>query len=134
MAVAMAWPWHDHGHGMATAMAMSLGPTSLYADKPSPKNDPFFGTLKKNRSVRTIKVAVVSRRDLSFSTLSQRKPFTKNTQILGVATTAATAAAEEFPVPARPHPITQGYHIPFGSRPSLRRDGFDVFLQTEFTL
>ena len=28
---------------MATAMAMSLGPTSLYADKPSPKNDPLFG-------------------------------------------------------------------------------------------
>ena len=46
---------------MTMAMAMSLGPTSLYADKPSPKNDPFFGTLKKNRSVRTIKMAVVSR-------------------------------------------------------------------------
>ena len=27
---------------MATAMAMSLGPTSLYPDKPSPKNEPFF--------------------------------------------------------------------------------------------
>ena len=66
MAMAMA---------MATAMAMSLGPTSLYPDKPSPKNDPFFGTSKKNRSVRTIKMAVVSRRDLSFSTLSRRKPF-----------------------------------------------------------
>ena len=62
---------------MTMAMAMSLGPTSLYADKPSPKNDPFFGTFKKNRSVRTIKMAVVSRRDLSFSTLSRRKPFTK---------------------------------------------------------
>ena len=32
----------------------------------------------------------------------------------------AATAAEEFPVPARPHPITQGYHILFGSRPSLR--------------
>ena len=31
-----------------------------------------------------------------------------------------THSAEEFPVPARPHPITQGYHIPFGSSPSLR--------------
>ena len=29
----------------------------------------------------------------------------------------AAAATEEFPVPARPHPITQGYHIPFGSSP-----------------
>ena len=63
---------------MAMTMAMSLGPTLLYADKPSPKNDPFFGTFKKNRSVRTIKMAVVSRRDLSFSILSRRKPFTKN--------------------------------------------------------
>ena len=27
---------------MTMAMAMSLGPTSLYADKPSPKNDPIF--------------------------------------------------------------------------------------------
>ena len=27
---------------MTMAMAMSLGPTSLYADKPSPKSDPFF--------------------------------------------------------------------------------------------
>ena len=42
-------------------MAMSLGPTSLYADKPSPKNDPFFGASKKMRSVRTIRMAVVSR-------------------------------------------------------------------------
>ena len=49
-----------------TAMAMSLGPTSLYPDKPSPKSDPFFGTSKKMRSLRTIKMAVVSRRDLSF--------------------------------------------------------------------
>ena len=32
-----------------------------------------------------------------------------------------TVPGEEFPVPARPHPITQGYHIiPFGSSPSLR--------------
>ena len=60
---------------MTMAMAMSLGPTSLYADKPSPKNDPFFGTLKKNRNVRTIRMAVVSRRDLSYSTLSRRNPF-----------------------------------------------------------
>ena len=58
-------------------LAISMGPTSLYPDKPSPKSDPFFGTLKKNRSVRTIKMAVVSRRDLSFSILSRRKPFTK---------------------------------------------------------
>ena len=62
---------------MAMTMAMSLGPTSLYLDKPSPKNGSFFGTLKKNRSVRTIKMAVVSHRDLSFSILSRRKPFTK---------------------------------------------------------
>ena len=61
----------------AMAMAMSLGPTSLYADNPSPKNVPFFGTSKKMRSVRTIRMAVVSRRDLSFSTLSRRKPFPK---------------------------------------------------------
>ena len=27
---------------MAMTMAMSLGPTLLYADKPSPKNDPIF--------------------------------------------------------------------------------------------
>ena len=58
-------------------LAISMGPTSLYPDKPSPKNDPFFGTLKKNRSVRTIKMAVVSRRDLSFLILLRRKPFTK---------------------------------------------------------
>ena len=32
----------------------------------------------------------------------------------------AAATAEEFPIPARPHPITQGYHIPFESSPSLR--------------
>ena len=32
---------------MTIAMAMSLGPTSLYADKPSPKNDPFFDTSTK---------------------------------------------------------------------------------------
>ena len=31
------------------------------------------------------------------------------------ATATATAAAEKNPVPARPHPITQAYHIPFGS-------------------
>ena len=40
-----------------------------------------------------------------------------------VATTTATAAAtaaEEFPDLARPHPITQGYHILLGSSPSLR--------------
>ena len=55
---------------MTMAMAMSLGPTLLFADKPSPKNDPFFGTSKKNRSVRTIRMAVVSHRDLLFSTLS----------------------------------------------------------------
>ena len=58
-------------------VAISMGPTSLYAAKLSPKNGPFFGTLKKNCSVRTIKMAVVSHRDLSFSTLSRRKPFTK---------------------------------------------------------
>ena len=40
---------------------------------------------------------------------------------MGATTATAAAAAEEFPVPARPHPITQGYHIPFGSSPSLRR-------------
>ena len=60
---------------MAMAMAMSLGPTSLYADKPSQKHDPFFGTSKKMRSIRTIRMAVVSHRDLSFSTLLRRKPF-----------------------------------------------------------
>ena len=98
-------------------LAISMGPTSLYPDKPSPKNDPFFGTLKKNRNVRTIRMAVVSRRDLSYSTLSRRKPFPKKHTFGGA---AATTAAEEFPVPARPHPITQGYHIPFGSSPSLR--------------
>ena len=41
----------------------------------------------------------------------------QKTHILGVATTTAAATAEEFPVPARPHPITQGHHIPFGSPP-----------------
>ena len=45
--------------------------------------------------------------------------FFREKTLLGGPTTAA--AAEEFPIPARPHPITQGYHIPFGSSPSLRR-------------
>ena len=37
----------------------------------------FFRVHKKNRSARTIRMAVVSRRDLSYSTLSRRKPFPK---------------------------------------------------------
>ena len=37
----------------------------------------FFRVHKKNRSVRTIRRAVVSRRDLSYSTLLRRKPFPK---------------------------------------------------------
>ena len=52
---------------------------SLIAAKPSPKRDHLFGKAKKVRSVRTIRMAVVSRRDLSFSTLSQRKPFPTKT-------------------------------------------------------
>ena len=74
---------------MTMAMAMSLGPTSLYADKPSPKTTPFFGTSKKMRSVRTIRMAVVSRRDLSFSTPSRRRPFTKKLTFQGCQATAA---------------------------------------------
>ena len=64
-AVAGPWPGQGHGrghgHGIAMAMAMSLGPTSLYADKPSPKNDPLFCASKKMRSIRTIRMVVVSR-------------------------------------------------------------------------
>ena len=45
--------------GQATAMAISLGPTSLYPDKPSPKNNPFFGTLKKNDVERDFAVEFV---------------------------------------------------------------------------
>ena len=68
-----AWakgPWaRAHGPGpmgpgpwtQAHGPAMGLGPALLYADKPSPKNDLFFGTSKKMRSVRTIRMAVVSR-------------------------------------------------------------------------
>ena len=66
----------------------------------------FFRVHKKNRSVRTIRMAVVSRRDLSYSTLSRRKPFPKKHTFWGA--TAAATTAEEFPSPARPHPITQG--------------------------
>ena len=60
----------------------------------------------------------IAPRSLIFDPIAKETVYQK-THILGVAT-AATTAAEEFPVPARPHPITQGYHIPFGSSPSLR--------------
>ena len=56
-------------------------------------------------------------RSLIFDPIPKETVYQK-THFLRGATT--TAAAEEFPVPARPHPITQGYHIPFGSSPSLR--------------
>ena len=43
----------------------------------------FLRVHKNNRSVCTIRMAVVSHRDLSYSTLSRRKPFPKNTHIFG---------------------------------------------------
>ena len=63
---------------MTMAMAMSLGSTLLYAAKPSPKSDTYFGKSKKMRSDRTIRMAVVSRRDLPYSTLLRRNRFPKN--------------------------------------------------------
>ena len=88
-------------------LAISVGPHLPLSGQTLTKNMSLFvGTLKKNRSVRTIKMAVESRRDLSCSTLSQRTPFTKKAHFEGA--TTATAAAEEFPVPARPHLIAQG--------------------------
>ena len=41
------------------------------------KKIPLFGTSKKNRSARAIKMTAVSRRDLSSETQSRRKPFPK---------------------------------------------------------
>ena len=50
----------------------------------------------KMRIVRTLRMAVVSRRDLSFSSLSRRKPFRKQkTHVLEGAATVATTMAEE---------------------------------------
>ena len=52
---------------MTMAMAMSLGPTLLYAAKHThQKMTPILGESKKIHSVRTIRIAVVSRCDLSF--------------------------------------------------------------------
>ena len=122
----MPWPCHGHAMAMATAMAtsmvmakamaMSLGPTSLYADKPSPKMT-FFCISKKNRSVRTNQNdGSIAPRCLLFDPIAKETVSSK-TQVLG-----GRAVAGEFPVPAVPHPITQGYHIPFGCSPSLRLD------------
>ena len=105
-------------------LAISMGPTSLYPDKPSPKNDPFFWYIEKEpQRPYDQNGGSIAPRSLIFDPIAKETVYQK-THILGVATTAAaTTAAEEFPVPARPHPITQGYHIPFGSSPSLRHTG-----------
>ena len=106
-------------------LAISMGPTSLYPDKPSPKNDPFFWYIEKEpQRPYDQNGGSIAPRSLIFDPIAKETVYQK-THILGVATTTAAAttatAAEEFPVPARPHPITQGYHIPFGSSPSLRQ-------------
>ena len=103
-------------------LAISMGPTSLYPDKPSPKNDPFFWYIEKEpQRPYNQNGGSIAPRSLIFDLIA-KETVDQKTHILGVATTTAatTATAEEFPVPARPHPITQGYHIPFGSSPSLR--------------
>ena len=99
-------------------LAISMGPTSLYPDKPSPKNDPFFWYIEKEpQRPYDQNGGSIAPRSLIFDPIAKETVYQK-THILGVATT--TAASEEFPVPARPHPITQGYHIQFRSSPSLR--------------
>ena len=98
-------------------LAISMGPTSLYPDKPSPKNDPFFWYIEKEpQRPYDQNGGSIAPRSLIFDPIAKETVYQK-THILRLVTTATTA--EEFPVPARPHPITQGYHIPFGSRPSL---------------
>ena len=104
-------------------LAISMGPTSLYPDKPSSKNDLFFWYIEKApQRPYDQNGGSIALRSLIFDPIAKENVYQK-TRILGMATTtaAATTAAEEFPVPARPHPITQGYHIPFGSSPSLRQ-------------
>ena len=103
-------------------LAISMGPTSLYPDKPSPKNDPFFWYIgKEPQRPYDQNGGSIALRLIIFDPIPKETVYQKR-HILGVATTAAatTATAEEFPIPARPHPIMQGYHIPFGSSPSLR--------------
>ena len=106
-------------------LAISMGPTSLYPDKPSPKNDPFFWYIEKEpQRPYDQNGGSIAPRSLIFDPIAKETVYQK-THILRVATTtttttAAAAAAEEFPIPARPHPIAQGYHIPFGSSPLLR--------------
>ena len=95
-------------------LAISMGPTSLYPDKPSPKNDPFFWYIEKEpQRPYDQNGGSIAPRSLIFDPFA-KETVSQKTRILGAAVTAATAA-EEFPVPARPHPTTQGYHIPFGS-------------------
>ena len=81
----------------ARRQASRLPPAAFFLE-----NDPFF-SLKARRQA---------------SRLAPAAFFLEKT-LLGGATAAATTTttAEEFPVPARPHPITQGYHIPFGFSP-----------------
>ena len=99
-------------------LPISMGPTSLYPDKLSPKNDPFFGTMKKEpQRLYDQNGGSIALRSLSFDPIAKETVYQKIHFFSGARTTAAT---EEFPDPARPHPIPQGYHIPFGSSPSLR--------------
>ena len=102
-------------------LAISMGPTALYLDKPSSKNDPCFWYIgKEPQRPYDQDGGSIAPRSLIFDPVAKETVYQKTYILWGAATAAAATAAEEFPVPARPHPITQGYHIPFGSSPSLR--------------
>ena len=92
-------------------------PHPFIRTNPHQKATPFFWYIEKEpQRPYDQNGGSIAPRSPIFDPIAKEPVYQKHTHTLGVATTAV-AAAEEFPVPARRYPITQRYHIPFGSSP-----------------
>ena len=112
-------PWaraHGHGHGNGDESGR-LPP--LCGETLTKKRPHFLVSLKDAQRPYDQNGCSIAPRSLIFDPIAKETVYTKTHILKG---SAAMTKAEEFPVPARPHPITQGYHIPFGSLPLLRYD------------
>ena len=112
----MARPWH--GHGMATAMPMSLGHTSLYPDKPSPKNEPFFWHIEKEpQRPYDQNGGSIALPSLIFDPIAKETVYQKHTHFMGL-----RRRRRQKNFPTRPDPISSRRDIISRSGPAPHSD------------